>query len=130
VERRRILIARLNVWTSAPASAQRAVTSTAIGPAPKPFVKPVGAAVGVIRMTSQSPVDDDQLPAGIVAEAEPSADSTVVAELAVVFLSTGGATELDAVHTVKWIRNGALLPDESWSSPASVCAPGPGGPVP
>ena len=96
-----------------PASAQRAVTSTAIGPGPKPFVKPVGAAVGAIRRISQSPVWDDQSPAGIVAEANPSADSTVVAEPDAVFLSTRGTTELDAVHTVKWIRKGALLPEES-----------------
>ena len=130
VERIRMSIARLNSWTSVPASAQRAVTSTVIGPAPKPFVSPAGGAVGVIRRMSQSPVDEDQLPAGIVAEAQPSADSTVVGEPAAVFLSTGGATELDAVHTVKWMRNGAFLPEESWSSPASVCSPGPSVPVP
>ena len=113
-----------------PASAQRAVTSTVTGPAPKPFVSPVGAAIGVMRSTIQSPVDEDQLPAGIVAEAQPSAASTVVAAPVVVFLSTAGASEFAAVHTVKWMRNGAFLPEESWSSPASVCAPGASVPVP
>src|SRR6267142_7261262 len=101
-----------------------------MGPAPNPFVRPVGAAVGAIRRMSQSPVDEDQLPAGIVADAQPSAESTVVAEPALVFLSTKGATELDAVQTVKWTRNGAFLPEESWSSPASVWGPSPSGPVP
>ena len=86
--------------------------------------------MGVMRNTIQSPVEEDQLPAGIVAEAKPSADSTVVAPPAVVFLSTAGATELEVVHTVKWTRNGAFLPEESWSSPASVCGPGPRVPVP
>ena len=100
------------------------------GPAPKPLVSPVGAAIGVMRRTIQSPVDEDQLPAGIVAEDQPSAASTVVDAPVVVFLSTAGAIELPAVHTVKWMRNGAFLPDESCSSPASVCAPGASGPVP
>jgi hypothetical protein len=86
--------------------------------------------MGVMRKIIQSPVDEDHVPAGIVAEAKPSADSTVVAPPAVVFLSTAGATELDAVHTVKWTRNGARFPEESCSSPARVCGPGPSVPVP
>ena len=96
----------------------------------EPFVSPVCEAIGATRSTIQSPLAEDQLAVGIVAEAQPSADSTVVAAPVVVFLSTAGATELDAVQMVKWTRNGAFFPEESWSSPASVCGPGPSGPVP
>src|ERR1700693_1515942 len=113
-----------------PARTQPAVALSEAGPAPNPFLGPVEGAAGAMRSTIQSPVDDDQLPAGIVAEAQPSAESMVVAAPGVVFLSTGGATELEALHTVKWTRNGAFFPEASWSSPASVCGPRPSVPVP
>src|ERR1700730_2717034 len=73
-----------------------------------------------MRSTIQSPVDDHELPAGIVAEAQPSAESTVVAAPGVVFLLTGGASELEALHTVKWTRNGAFFPEACWRLPSSV----------
>ena len=111
-----------------PASAHQAVTSSASGPGPKPFVSPLGAAVGAILSTSQSPLVDDHAPAGIVAVANWSAAVTVVAEEELVFFSTDGA-EPDT-KTVKWRRNGARFPAPSCSSPASVCGPTPRAPVP
>ena len=64
-------------------------------------------------------------------ELDAMADSTVVAAPELVFRMTGGAGVVPTVdQMVKWTRNGAFLPDESCSSPASVCAPGPSGPVP
>ena len=78
---------RLNWCTCVPASAHQPVTSRASGPGPKPFVRPPGAAVGVMRRTIQSLLDD-HAPAGIVAAAKPSDEVTVVAEEELVFPST------------------------------------------
>src|SRR6266571_4987911 len=131
VERIRIPIGWLNSWTSVPASAHLAVTSSASGPGPNPLVRPLGAAVGAMRSTIQSAPDVDHAPAGIVAAAKPSAASTVVEDEALVFFSTYGGMELDdGGQTVKWTRNGAFFPAESCSSPASVCGPAPSSPVP
>src|SRR5688500_1547942 len=119
----------LNWCTCVPASAHHAVTSSASGPGAKPFVRPLGAGMGVTRRTIQSALELDQAPAGIVAAAKPLAESTVVEDEELVFFSTYGAMEPDAAQTVKCTRNGAFLPEESWSSPASVCGPTPSGPV-
>ena len=119
-----------NSCSCVPASAHQAVTSRASGPGPKPFVRPLGGASGVIRSTIQSLLPVDQAPGGIVTAAKPSADSTVVDVAGVVLFSTGGASEPDDDQTVKWTRNGAFLPEESCSSPASVCGPGESAPVP
>src|SRR2546423_2548813 len=81
---------RLNWWTWVPASAHVAVTSRTSGPGPKPLVRPLGAAAGAIRSTSQSSTDDDQAPPGIVADANPSADVAVVEDEELVFFSTYG----------------------------------------
>src|SRR5215211_4735966 len=97
----------LNSCTCVPASAHHADTSSASGPGAKPFVRPLGAAVGVTRMTIQSAPALDQALAGIVAAANPFAESTVVEDEALVFFSTYGAMEPEAVQTVKCTRNGA-----------------------
>src|SRR5262249_54779821 len=55
-----------NSCTCAPESAQYAVTSSASGPGPKPFVRPLGAAVGAMRTTIQSLLPVDHAPAGTV----------------------------------------------------------------
>ena len=72
-----------------PASAHQAVRSSASGPGPKPLVNPFGAATGAMRSTSQS-LASDQSPAGIVAEAKPSAEFTEVEDEELVFFSTYG----------------------------------------
>src|SRR6266540_1336431 len=117
-----------NSCSCVPERAHQAVTSRASGPGPNPFVKPLGAAVGAMRRTIQSFPEVDQAPAGIVAEANPSAEPTVVGDDEVVFFSTYGA-EPDE-YTVKWTRNGVFLPLGSWSAPASVCGPAASAPVP
>src|SRR6188508_481921 len=108
-----------NSCTCAPESAQYAVTSSASGPGPKPFVRPLGAAVGAIRSTIQSLPEVDHAPAGAVTEPKPSLEVAVVGDEGVVFFSTG-----PEVPTVKCTRKGRRLPLASCSSPASVCAPG------
>src|SRR4051812_27141211 len=122
-----ISIGRLNWCACVPASAHQAVTSSASGPGPKPLVNPLGAATGAMRSTSQS-LADDQSSAGIVAEAKPSAEFTVVEDEEVVFFSTYG-TGVPELYTVKWMRNGARFPAASCNSPASVCGPTPSAPV-
>ena len=77
---------------------------------------------GVIRTTIQSLVDVGHAPAGMVTEANPSADVIVVADVALVFPSVaGGIPEPD--HTVKAMRNGPDLPLESVNVPARTCRP-------
>jgi len=49
----------------------------------------------------------------MVAAANPSAESTVVDAVALVFFSTYGASDPDPAQTVKWTRNGVLFPEES-----------------
>src|SRR5213595_278491 len=113
-----------NSCTCVPDSAQYAVTSSASGPGPKPFVNPLGAAAGVIRTTTQSLLAVDHAPAGTVAEPKPSLDVTVVDEVGLVFFSTG-----PLAPTVKCTRKGSRLPLGSCSSPASVCGPAASAPV-
>jgi hypothetical protein len=74
----------------------------------------VGAATGVMRRVIQSAPAVDQAPAGIVAEAKPSDDVTVVPAEVVVFASTGGAGEPEVDdQTVKWTWKAPFLPAES-----------------
>ena len=65
------------------------------------------------RRTIQSVLEVDQAPAGIVAAVSPLADSTVVEDEALVFFSTYGASELEAVQTVKCTRKADFFPEES-----------------
>jgi len=80
---------------------------------------PLGAATGVIRTISQSAPEVDHAPAGIVAAAKPSADSTVVDVAALVVLvdrrRKRGARRRPDREVGR--GNGALFPEESCSSP-------------
>src|SRR6476620_1266820 len=107
-----------------PDSAQYAVTSSASGPGPKPFVSPLGADAGTIRRTIQSLPDVVHEPDGAVTEPKPSLVVAVVGADGLVFFSTAPVDP-----TVKCTRKGERLPLASCSSPASVCAPGPSAPV-
>ena len=79
VPRRTISSGLSKWWTATPETAQNAVTSTTSVAGTKPF-EPTPLGCGVIRTTIQSLPCGAYAPTGIVTDANPSAESSVIAE--------------------------------------------------